>query len=261
MDIRKIQSNTAISNILISNSPPSIITSNLVLNLDAANPSSYPGTGSTWFDISGNNNNATLYNGISFSSGDGGSLVFDGINDYAKASLSSTVQVRSFSIWFYTSVAFTPDFDPSSNVGYSMANFGTTGTINSYDGITKGNWTGGATNETIGYYQHDPQGFIYMTDTVSIGWHQFAMNYNSSAGIYDFFVDGVQKNVSIATQGNRGLMSTNRVIIGSSGDPSTVSGTTYYGKHNFSQILLYTTALTSQQILQNFDAVRGRYNI
>ena len=59
----------------------SIITENLVLNLDAGNNSSYGGSGTTWTDLSGQNNNGTLINGVTYNSGDGGYLIFDGTND------------------------------------------------------------------------------------------------------------------------------------------------------------------------------------
>ena len=54
----------------------------LVLDLDAGNPLSYPGTGTTWTDLSGNNNNGTLINGVGYNSDNGGSLVFDGVDDH-----------------------------------------------------------------------------------------------------------------------------------------------------------------------------------
>ena len=59
---------------------PSIVTNGLVLCLDAGNQLSYPGTGTTWNDLSRNGNNGTLTNGPVFNSG--GSMVFDGVNDY-----------------------------------------------------------------------------------------------------------------------------------------------------------------------------------
>jgi hypothetical protein len=60
---------------------PSILTNGLVLALDAANSKSYPGSGTTWSDMSGNGNNGTLTNGPTFNSANGGSIVFDGTND------------------------------------------------------------------------------------------------------------------------------------------------------------------------------------
>jgi hypothetical protein len=58
-----------------------IVTDGLVLNLDAGFTPSYPKNGTTWYDVSGSNN-GTLTNGPTFSSNDGGSIVFDGTNDY-----------------------------------------------------------------------------------------------------------------------------------------------------------------------------------
>ena len=72
---------------------PQIVKSGLVLHLDAANPKSYPGTGTTWSDRAGNLNggvvnNGTLVNGPSFSSANMGSIGFDGSNDYVDMSTS-----------------------------------------------------------------------------------------------------------------------------------------------------------------------------
>ena len=62
--------------------PPKIITTNLTSYLDAANPSSYPGSGTTWTDLSGNNNNFILTNGPTYDNRNGGSISFDGTDDY-----------------------------------------------------------------------------------------------------------------------------------------------------------------------------------
>jgi len=59
-----------------------IVTSGLILHLDAGDSNSYSGSGTTWTDLSGNGNDGTLVNGAAYSSADGGSIVFDGSNDY-----------------------------------------------------------------------------------------------------------------------------------------------------------------------------------
>jgi hypothetical protein len=64
---------------------PNIIKTGLVICLDAANPVSYPGSGTAWNDLSGNNYNTTLTNGPTFTSANGGAIVFDGSDDYAGA--------------------------------------------------------------------------------------------------------------------------------------------------------------------------------
>ena len=62
------------------NAHQQIVQSNLVMNLDAGNSSSYSGSGSVWVDLSGNGNDGTLINNPSYSNSSGGSLVFDGSN-------------------------------------------------------------------------------------------------------------------------------------------------------------------------------------
>ena len=61
---------------------PDINENGLVLFLDAANRLSYPGSGTAWSDLSGNSNTGTLTNGPTFSAGNQGSIVFDGVDDY-----------------------------------------------------------------------------------------------------------------------------------------------------------------------------------
>lgn len=78
---------------------PSLTTDSLVLCLDAGNPRSYSGTGTTWFDVAGNNYNATLTDGTSFNQS---SFVFDGINDGVNLNRSFFLTPDAFSviIWF-----------------------------------------------------------------------------------------------------------------------------------------------------------------
>jgi hypothetical protein len=78
---------------------PSIVTNGLVLCLDAANTKSYPGSGTTWTDLSGRGNNGTLVNGVGYNSGNLGSLVFDGVDDYV---ITSTItSYKSLNMWVY----------------------------------------------------------------------------------------------------------------------------------------------------------------
>lgn len=70
----------------------SLVTDGLVLNLDAANPASYPGSGTTWTDLSGLDHNGTLTNGPTYSASPSGSIVLDGVNDYV--TISETAAMR-----------------------------------------------------------------------------------------------------------------------------------------------------------------------
>ena len=72
-------------------SGPDLVQNGLVLALDASDRNSYPGSGTTWRDMSGNSNNGTLTNGPTFNSANGGSIVFDGSDDYAQITTSGII--------------------------------------------------------------------------------------------------------------------------------------------------------------------------
>ena len=83
---------------------PNIVEDGLVLALDAGNTQSYPGSGTTWSDLTSNSHDLTLTNGPTYSSTDGGIFDFDGTDDYATTSGSSTVSINasqdfSFDAW------------------------------------------------------------------------------------------------------------------------------------------------------------------
>lgn len=77
----------------------SIIRNGLVLYLDAANSKSYPGSGTTWTDLSRNNNNGTLINGTTFSSLYLGGLINDNLDDYIDTNYTTGVNNFTITIW------------------------------------------------------------------------------------------------------------------------------------------------------------------
>jgi hypothetical protein len=88
------------------NYSPKIITDGLVLYLDAANTRSYPGSGTVWSDLSRGGNNGTLRNGPTFNSGNGGSIVFDGVNDYASFPNNTNLDNQKITMenWVYPTI-------------------------------------------------------------------------------------------------------------------------------------------------------------
>ena len=78
---------------------PNIVTDGLVLVLDAANPTSYISGSTTWRDLSGNNNSGSLVNGPTFNSVNGGSIVFDGSNDYVEISPVNASSQFTLNLW------------------------------------------------------------------------------------------------------------------------------------------------------------------
>lgn len=93
---------------MASSGGPDGISDGLVLALDAANKISYPGSGTSWYDLSNNVNTGTLTNGPTFSNDRGGCIVFDGIDDYVNISYNaSTISFptnnATICVWFKTS--------------------------------------------------------------------------------------------------------------------------------------------------------------
>jgi hypothetical protein len=111
-----------------------IITSGLTLNLDAGFTPSYPKSGTTWTDISFSGNNGTLTNGPTYNTSNGGSIVFDGVDDYLKT--PSIINFRSICLWVSkqstgTNWQYLLDARPGYSDGY-FANNSTGGWSNWY---------------------------------------------------------------------------------------------------------------------------------
>ena len=99
---------------------PDLVQNGLVLALDAADKLSYLGTGTVWYDLSGNANTGTLTNGPTFSQANGGAIVFDGVDDYVNIPYNSI---------FNSSTTFTVDFwFKSNNIAPEQVFFSTTNT-------------------------------------------------------------------------------------------------------------------------------------
>ena len=106
---------------------PRIVTSGLVLALDAADVNSYPGSGTTWYDLSGNNNHFTLYNGVTHDPT--GYFETDGSSDYIRS--TNTVDLSGYThivadIWIRTlnTTTFHQAFEHSNNWNTNSGAFG-----------------------------------------------------------------------------------------------------------------------------------------
>ena len=234
---------------------PSIITSNLVFCLDAGNPKSYPGSGTTWFDRSGNGNNGTLVNGVGYSGDNFGSLSFDGVNDYVNlnttlSSIISSSLPTTWSSWV--------------NVVSSSSNRAIIGSA----------WANGGVHMRLTGSTHAPQDrirFLYFTDgsngtgfdslsTFTSGWYNFVATYNGgglSHTNFKFYVNGVEGSVTNPTFGTPTTIPTTQTFsIGTAGTENEA----YYNS-NISQVSIYNRALTPQEVQQNFNALKGRFGL
>ena len=238
-----------------------IVTSGLVLCLDAANRKSYPGIGTAWTDLSGRGNTGTLTNmdGTNFNSANGGFLTFDGFDEYAKISspspLSST-KIFTFEIWVnFTSI--TGNFGPSNKAAFLFAGGTGSGSGQPEFGV----WSANASSFTPNtlYFGRGGGGTsgslsINVSSLMSNGnWYQIVL-VRSTSNAQIVYLNGSSigtGNVSDDFQDGQ----TDFGAIHANGDYSGFLN----GK--ISTIKIYNRALTAQEIQQNFNATRSRYGI
>ena len=221
---------------------PRIVSSGLVLCLDAANKRSYPGTGTTWTDLSGNSNTGTLTNGPTFSAGNQGSIVFDGVDDYVIDSSTTNIPTgnvsRTIQLWVYPKTNTCPLVQlgmPGSQV-YIMSFFNIAGTLYLFtDGVNVDNNIifSGSNLPTLNAWNH--------------------MTFGSSGQNWFYYLNGESKlsgtwSVTINTIGQK-------YVIGNRDD---VSVTPTNG--NIAQTLVYNRALSATEILQNYNATKTRFS-
>jgi hypothetical protein len=222
---------------------PRIITDGLVLCLDAANRQSYPGSGDVWTDLAGSNN-GTLINGPTFSNANGGSIVFDGSDDYVIVETNSSLEFGSNN--FTIQVWLRPVFIQPPNAVISKGN------IESVDDeVWTLEWAG---DNQLTFY--GPSGLNpIVTSTTSfqtLKWYNVCVLRENN--IYKLFVNTYLESIQANSDA---ILSGGNLYIGSGWyDPSSRSL-----NGNISQASIYNRALTPAEILQNYNATKGRYNL
>jgi hypothetical protein len=228
-----------------TNYNPRIVTNGLVLALDAANPKSYTGSGTAWNDLSGRGNTGTLVNGPTYSSANRGSIVFDGTNDtttFVGNNVSGLAELAT-------------EFSISAWVKYnSIASYGAFMTKQNSAGSTSG-----TPRLDLGFIPN----LVYLT------------TYNSSTGVIDQGIFTYPINTSswyniVLVCGNslkQGYLN-NQLQLSSSFTSTYPDNTQVLGipnlrpiNGNIAQVSMYNRALTPAEVYQNFNALRGRYNI
>lgn len=227
---------------------PRIVTNGLVLCLDAGNARSYPGSGTTWTDLSGNGNNCTLTNGPTFSTSNGGTIVFDGVNNGASSSVSFSLSNVTLEFWLRL------DDTINWNTRFDIMNSGTVGQ-----------------NGRFVIYQYSSTQIsvfvlfpslvannllINNANTIFTGkWKHFVITSvtNVSATPISIFIDGV---LNTSTTINEAYTATN-----SSMSLMLSNDNVWPTKGILSSFKMYNRALSAAEIRQNFNALRGRYGI
>jgi hypothetical protein len=208
----------------------------LVLALDAANTKSYPGSGTTWTDLSGRGNTGTLENSPSYNISNGGSLSFNGTTQRVVCGNAANLQITvgTISAWFNAN---------NGNSGYNgiiakqnaWGLFVADNILVTYDW---GNATGRSTGITVG----------------NSTWNYAAMTFTETVGT-------PSNNAIIYLNGSPALTTTikhslqiEQVMVGEANSNQFFGG-------NIAQASIYNRALSAAEVSQNFNATRGRYGI
>jgi hypothetical protein len=223
---------------IIPDSSTSVVTTGLQLYLDAGNASSYPGSGTTWTDLTVNGRNGTLTNGPTYSATNGGSIVFDGTNDFVQCTGSLTVTAATFVTWIrrngnqgqYDGILFSRgtnvtgmDFQTSNQIAYTWND-----NINTYG------WQSGLT-------------------IPDLTWCMIAVSVTSTAATaYLCQASGI-------TTATNTVNHTSSVINDIKIAQDDFGGRFFNGNIAIAQ--LYNIALSAEQISINFAADRGRFGV
>lgn len=233
---------------------PRIVTDGLVLCLDAGNSKSYPGSGTSWFDLSGSSNNGTLENGPTYSSANYGGIVFDGTNDRVNCTTAASI-FNNFAYDVWCKPAATHEIDTETNHAFNTSGLSGQKYLIGPNYVASPDAGAGISVGTngISVYEHS-DGYIapllvYQTTINSI--INIIINYtNKQPSLYingSFIKNGltsVKSNVKITT----------RSIGGDSSSYGFFNGTVYNAR-------FYNKSLSITEILQNYRATKGRYNL
>jgi hypothetical protein len=228
---------------------PQIVRDGLVLYLDAGNRRSYPGSGTSWTDLTGNGNTGTLTNGPTFNSGNGGSIVFDGVNDFVTTgkTFDSESPINGFfadatARWSVSSW-FQPDTS-NATIGAIISKSGGTGTF-----ATLIVWEAGTTLNT----RLRGGTILAITTSMNTAWHEVVLTWNGTTA--NAYYDGsFVSTISVGTEAlQSNLLGVGAAQIG--GTPNTfMLGRT-------ADLKVYNRPLTALEVTQNYNALRSRFGV
>ena len=234
------------------NNGPRIVTNGLVLHLDAGNSRSYPGSGTTWSDLSRNGITGTLTNGPTYSSANGGSIVFDGTNDYTACGNLSTLNNMSISMWVKV----------LSNAGNYRAFAGAVGASNN-DFDTGFNIDMQSSSQTSfnrcsieGGFLRVTGGTNFMTTSVPFGdWANIC--FAISATYIQFYLNGSAQFGTTRLNNGSSTIGMNSLVVGAR--PYTLPNMCINA--NIASTAIYNRALSASEVRQNYHATKGRFGL
>ena len=225
------------------------VTNGLVLSLDAAKRDSYPGSGTAWRDISGNGINGTLINGPTFNSDNGGSIVFDGTNDYCDIPFSYDIYnggvTRPFTMEVWVKHAYRELVSGETFAGAYGSN--------RFIGVTLGHIYRLGTTQIricflyggIGGSEHN----AYISQDQK--WHQIVVSNNSS-NLSKIYVDSILQSARTVAVTTTAIFTDIRLAKDRGGACLPIT---------FGSLKTYNRELTSSEIAQNYNAQKSRYGL
>jgi hypothetical protein len=229
------------------NHSPRIITDGLVLCLDAANIKSYPGSGTTWTDLSGSGNNGTLRNSPTFSSENLGKLTFNGTNQDVDCGNDSSINFGTgnftVSMWFRRYANTTTNLRLLSKAA--------------------GGDTANAANAGFAFFGSDT-GISFTINPTGARVFVTAASYLPNEWVN--VVGLIERGVSVRAYKNSTLTQAISAPSGSVTGTTSLflgsnSGANVFWEGEISNVALYNRALSDSEILQNFNALRGRFGL
>ncbi len=232
---------------------PYIVLDGLVFYLDAGITQSYPGSGTTWLDINGlgPKNNGTLINGPTFNSANGGSIVFDGSDDSVSFNnlppgFQAGMTNYSISVWFKLNASKEAPLLEMGNTNgdYSRIMF----------------WlTGGNPNRLYALGASSNSQYRYSSVTLTTGnFYNAVYTYNNTGTISKLYINSIE-DTGLTNSTTNGLLTTlaNTWRIGA----DNVYNQSYCQNAGIYMVSLYTKTLTASEVLQNYNAQKGRFGL
>ena len=230
---------------------PRIVSNGLVLCLDAANKRSYPGTGTTWTDLSGNGNNGTLTNGPTFNAGNMGSILYDGADDQIDCGNNSSLNISTnltLGIWVkFNSLSSDPNL--ISKQWCSGAQWSYSWAVLSDGRIYYGFDSNGQCSSITGEYTS--------TNIVCTTGIWYCLNIVHTSTSINLYSNGISIPGTLA--GSYGTIYTSTVPV-RLGVYRNLSGAfASYLSGNISNVQIYNRALSAAEVLQNYNATKSRF--
>jgi len=219
-----------------------LVTDGLVLHLDAARKPSYPGSGDVWYDMTSNQYTGSLVNGITFEKDrNSGTLAFDGSNDYVEIMYQGDLATESYTFSFAAKHRGSRD-NRRTMMGLSS------GSQQAYFTYNMQIWDSDLQFLSIYGDGSGYSSYNFNLDQPFYEWNYFT-SVQTPTNMYTY-VNGVLKNTT-----NPGSRRNNfdRIWIGQRGGQ--------YWTGWIPEFKIYNRALSASEILQNYNALKGRFGL